>query len=1021
MKKTITIILLSFLSVLCAFFAASCGEKPIELEKPEFRDIRVDVTDRPRAFSIGDYTFESVRINGEKLTADKYIVKNGYFIFKVDYYGELGIGENRVSVGFKEDSFEFVLTVVDEVAPMYDMPQENVYYGSALQPVELPFATKRIKWQNFDINYTLTDDNGIVFTASNPNRSELSKDLDAGRYDLEIEIVKGNEEIDEYKGEIFVNRSENLLSETKISDIEYDKSGLEFSFDESVKGLKILKKTAQYGIESRIGIRYDVIKNAMSDGATVLFFRYYSENGFFIDPDTDEYLSLSLSYFKEQTGSGNVGNIANIAVNPTDGTSGSWQTAKVTLTENDSAAYLDFLIFACSGDYFYMRDMYLLYPQDALLAGDYMLYLESEKTLFVGHNDVLQYSFENLNGEPFDGNADYEWSSSDDNVATVGNNGEITAVSEGSCTVTLTAFDGRYSATCNVTVKGFSSINYASQEIYNKTDFKGVAGEYVASEKAIKLTKIAAGISGNHSNMDMPIMDEMRSAKAAGMVMLAFEYKAENIYGNGANTPVIWVMATDGAPATIGSACWLINPVNIKLSEESEWIKAVITFDRDVFDNTAYKYLTFLVGGESGGTVMFRNIEYGTAEDYAEYVRSEQILTLTESVTMEEGDDFDLVYSFTNIDGSDFDGDAGFAWTSSDYAVVTVDNSGKITALSLGTAVITLTALDGKYSATCNVTVTSVDYSAINYAEPTYFGQWNSTGITMEYDDDEQAIKLTKQGANISGSHSHIELSVMDEIRAAKAAGEIMLVFEYKAENIYGEGNNNPVIWVLSTDGTADTIGSAWWLINPVNIELSEEGEWIKAAITFDREVFNNTAYKYLTFLVGGESGGTVMFRNIRYATERDIYEMKNYATVTYVNITDANSIGLEYDVTENAMKITKLYAGISGSHSHARMPIMDEIRAAKATGLTTLTLEYKANENDVLWIMCNNGTDESVGSGCWLVNAITVTAETAGKWNKVEINLDNPLIDEESNEYLMFLHGGTVGSSIYIRNIKLG
>ena len=104
MKKTITIILPAMLAVICAFFAVSCGDTQENVVKPEFQNIFVDVTDRPSAFSLGDYTFRSVTVNGKELTENEYIVKNGYFIFKVDYYGELGTGKNNVSMVFSEET-----------------------------------------------------------------------------------------------------------------------------------------------------------------------------------------------------------------------------------------------------------------------------------------------------------------------------------------------------------------------------------------------------------------------------------------------------------------------------------------------------------------------------------------------------------------------------------------------------------------------------------------------------------------------------------------------------------------------------------------------------------------------------------------------------------------------------------------------------------------------------------------------------------------------------------------------------
>ncbi len=51
------------------------------------------------------------------------------------------------------------------------------------------------------------------------------------------------------------------------------------------------------------------------------------------------------------------------------------------------------------------------------------------------------------------------WASSDLNVATVDDKGNVTAVGEGSCTITVTTVDGGYKATCEVTVSASSSGN----------------------------------------------------------------------------------------------------------------------------------------------------------------------------------------------------------------------------------------------------------------------------------------------------------------------------------------------------------------------------------------------------------------------------------------------------------------------------------------------------------------------------------------------------------------------------------
>ncbi|WML41553.1 Ig-like domain-containing protein [Neobacillus sp. OS1-2] len=56
-------------------------------------------------------------------------------------------------------------------------------------------------------------------------------------------------------------------------------------------------------------------------------------------------------------------------------------------------------------------------------------------------------------------------------------------------------------------------------------------------------------------------------------------------------------------------------------------------------------------------------------------------------------------------------------WSSSDLAVATVDPNGKVTAKSEGTATITVTTVDGNYTASCEVTVHPISVTAISISK----------------------------------------------------------------------------------------------------------------------------------------------------------------------------------------------------------------------------------------------------------------------------------------------------------------
>ena len=78
----------------------------------------------------------------------------------------------------------------------------------------------------------------------------------------------------------------------------------------------------------------------------------------------------------------------------------------------------------------------------------------------------------------------------------------------------------------------------------------------------------------------------------------------------------------------------------------------------------------------------------------------------TTSVRLYKGTDYTLSATINPTDATITD----ILWTSSNPQVATVDQSGKVRALSEGTAIITATTIDGsEVSASCNVTVNNVE------------------------------------------------------------------------------------------------------------------------------------------------------------------------------------------------------------------------------------------------------------------------------------------------------------------------
>jgi hypothetical protein len=111
-------------------------------------------------------------------------------------------------------------------------------------------------------------------------------------------------------------------------------------------------------------------------------------------------------------------------------------------------------------------------------------------------------------------------------------------------------------------------------------------------------------------------------------------------------------------------------------------------------------------------------------------------------------------------------------WKSSSTSVVTVSSNGLVTAVSPGTATITVTTVDGNYSANCTVTVTSSPYGYENGHEYVDLGlpsglRWATCNVGANSPEEygnyfawgETSPKSTYSRSNYKKKHYPLELS----------------------------------------------------------------------------------------------------------------------------------------------------------------------------------------------------------------------------------------------------------------------
>ncbi len=422
---------------------------------------------------------------------------------------------------------------------------------------------------------------------------------------------------------------------------------------------------------------------------------------------------------------------------------------------------------------------------------------------------------------------------------------------------------------------------------------------------------------------------------------------------------------------------------------------------------------------------------------------SDSKLTLNEDSTLlfvNEEKQFTPVLTFS--DGTIYSKFVEYTWSSSEESVATVNENGLVKALKAGTTNITVSAIGGKFTATCELTVANENIFATNAG-------WKAVafGDGAVYNDTDDAIQLIKQhDGGISQNHSWFYTAI-DPLKHAAENGENYASFYVKVDDVFlgktpwlgvyaNMGGNEFILSGTATAGKT-TIADAYALYKEC---LFISNDWIKVVLNLRDiakiESDSGLTVNSLTIACGGAQSGTILLKNFEYLTDAEyntylssseyysalnLISQKNHTTFASTAMTK------EFDATTQSVKVTKTNAGISGNHSHIQGAVADTIRAAVAAGMTHLTFSYYADAAFVgstqpqINVYLNAGTKATMSNGYYITPEIKVT--TANEWIPVEIDLTTDtvkgLLENTANTHLMFAIGGNVAATLSIRNLS--
>lgn len=322
---------------------------------------------------------------------------------------------------------------------------------------------------------------------------------------------------------------------------------------------------------------------------------------------------------------------------------------------------------------------------------------------------------------------DVTWTSSNPAVATV-ENGLVTPVDVGDCTITVKTLDGGYTATCAVTVRADYSVleaKYAEYQIL----VNQAKGQYIYTEDSLAVLETACGQaktmidSGLSTQAEIDAQVELLESAHNGLVKYIIaegvsltadtEAQANVTIPNPGhirylhnelslkNKTVQLSAVTAPAGGLYQSITWSSSNDTVTVSDTglvtntdsgNQWAEitcTITTVKGDSFTATTTVCFTrYAVTGVSMDTDMV----HGSPQD---------TVTITPTVTSSA-----TIASLALRDCT---------FTSDHPEIATVDNSGKITFVSQGKATITATTVDGGYTATV-IAYTTYDFSALQQA-----------------------------------------------------------------------------------------------------------------------------------------------------------------------------------------------------------------------------------------------------------------------------------------------------------------
>ena len=341
-------------------------------------------------------------------------------------------------------------------------------------------------------------------------------------------------------------------------------------------------------------------------------------------------------------------------------------------------------------------------------------FAEAEVTVIEGESAVVSVNFTPAGAT----NKNVTYESSDEEVATVDAEGNVTGVKPGQATITVTTEDGGKTAECVVTVeKAPVKVTGVELNYKERTINIGNAGTLIATVLPKDATNKNVTWTVSDDSVLKVTQDGVVTPKKEGTATVTVTTEDGGFTATCEVTATAKVVAVSGVKLDktsqtiyVGDGFQLkatISPTNAS-NPEVTWTSSKESVAK--VDKTGK--VTGVAAGTSTITAKTAN---GKTATCAVTVSKKLVSLITLNVTsktIDIGDTFKITPTITPSDAAN----KAVTWSSNNTSIATVDSNGNVKGLKSGTAVITCKAKDGSNTkASCSVTVKSYEIRHIVY------------------------------------------------------------------------------------------------------------------------------------------------------------------------------------------------------------------------------------------------------------------------------------------------------------------